>query len=182
VDFAELMQGGSIAVEGLQVNAVLNGIVAAVIEDRFPYGNAILVESPMESLEQAWKAALEIPEPAPTPVIQVALTCPEPKHNQEWESGERSLYLLYAHLKEPVALQPGESVICGQMLGSIGTSGNALNPHLHLEVRVGPAGAKFSSMAHYDSRATQEEMSNYCTWRVSGYFLLLDPMSLLRTK
>jgi hypothetical protein len=61
----------------------------------------------------------------------------------------------------------------------VGDSGNALNPHLHLETRVGPAGARFSSLAHYDASASLEEMDNYCAWRVSGWFVLLDPLQLL---
>ena len=68
--------------------------------------------------------------------------------------------------------------MCGQAIGSVGMSGNALNPHLHLEVRVGPAGIRLESMAHYDTSATAQEMANYCRWRVSGLFQLVDPMQL----
>jgi hypothetical protein len=46
-------------------------------------------------------------------------------------------------------------------------------------MRLGPAGVRFSSLAHYDASATIEEMFNYCTWRVSGLFQLVDPMLLL---
>ena len=34
-------------------------------------------------------------------------------------------------------------------------------------------------MAHYDTSATQEEMRNYCLWRLSGAFQPFDPMLLL---
>jgi murein DD-endopeptidase MepM/ murein hydrolase activator NlpD len=73
-------------------------------------------------------------------------------------------------------LQPGAEVSCGEKLGAIGSSGNALNPHLHLEARAGPAGADFASMAHYDASASPAEMRAYCDWRVSGLFQLIDPM------
>jgi murein DD-endopeptidase MepM/ murein hydrolase activator NlpD len=82
-------------------------------------------------------------------------------------------------MKEPMELQPGQAVTCGQTIGAIGSSGNALNPHLHLEVRAGPSRASFSSMAHYDNSASAEEMANYCAWRVSGIFQLIDPLRLL---
>jgi murein DD-endopeptidase MepM/ murein hydrolase activator NlpD len=91
----------------------------------------------------------------------------------------RSLYVLYAHLQEPPSLKLSDAINCGRELGAIGDSGNALNPHLHVEVRIGPTGAKFPGMAHYDTSATSEEMANYCLWRVSGLFQLLDPMPLL---
>ena len=58
-------------------------------------------------------------------------------------------------------------------------SGNALNPHLHLEARVGPAGTRLDSMAHYDSSASPAEMAAYCLWRVSGAFQRINPLQLL---
>ena len=76
-------------------------------------------------------------------------------------------------------MQTGQEVACGQPLGAVGSSGNALNPHLHFEVRVGPSGAPLYSMAHYDASATPQEMAMYCLWRVSGWFQLFDPLKLL---
>ena len=73
----------------------------------------------------------------------------------------------------------GDPVECGERIGLIGQSGNALTPHLHLEARVGPAGARFDSMAHYSGGISLQEMSNYCDWRVSGLFQLIDPMKIL---
>jgi murein DD-endopeptidase MepM/ murein hydrolase activator NlpD len=61
----------------------------------------------------------------------------------------------------------------------VGTSGNSVNPHLHLETRLGPAGFTFASLAHYDTSATQDEMRQYCLWRLSGAFQPFDPMLLL---
>jgi murein DD-endopeptidase MepM/ murein hydrolase activator NlpD len=177
VDLADRAEGSGIALAGRQVQAVLAGRVAAVVKDRFPYGNALLVETPFEQLPAGWVEALGLREPIPTSQPDPALTCPDvvPK---TWGEGS-ALYLLYAHLQQAPAFQTGDGVSCGQGIGAVGDSGNALNPHLHLEVRLGPAGAVFSSLAHYDNRATLEEMDQYCTWRVRGIFRLVDPLRLL---
>jgi murein DD-endopeptidase MepM/ murein hydrolase activator NlpD len=180
VDLADRQPGSQIALTGRVVQAVLAGSVAAVIQNRFPYGNALLVETPLAGLPDDLLSALGLTEPAPTSVPNLALTCPEVVQ-QNWGTGE-SLYLLYAHLQKVPVYQPGDSLDCGQGIGFVGDTGNALNPHLHLEVRLGPAGARFSSMAHYDNSATLEEMDNYCTWRVRGIFRLVDPMLLLGYK
>jgi murein DD-endopeptidase MepM/ murein hydrolase activator NlpD len=176
VDFADTGPD-RIALQGRGVQAVMDGTIAAVIADRFPYGNALLVESPVEKLSASWRKALNLPALAPTLAAIPALTCPtgEPL---EYNTQKRSLYLLYAHMEAPPALKPGEAVACGQAIGTVGMSGNALNPHLHLEVRIGPSGIQLESMAHYDNSATDQEMANYCLWRVSGLFQLVDPMNL----
>ncbi len=177
VDLADRHPDSQIALAGRVVQAVLGGSVAAVIQDRFPYGNALLVETPLEKLPYDLPAALGLTEPASTPFPNLNLNCPEVVQTN-WQA-DQSLYLLYAHLQQAPTLRPGDAVACGQALGFVGDSGNALNPHLHLEVRLGPSGARFGSLAHYDNSATLEEMDNYCTWRVRGVFSLVDPMRLL---
>jgi murein DD-endopeptidase MepM/ murein hydrolase activator NlpD len=87
-----------------------------------------------------------------------------------------SLYLLYAHMVAHQPLEIGQSVGCGDSLGQVGTTGASVNPHLHFEVRLGPANASFTDLAHYSTTASQAEMSGYCEWRVSGYFRMTDPM------
>lgn len=48
-------------------------------------------------------------------------------------------YALYAHLQPgSVAVQPGESVRQGQLLGKLGNTGNTSAPHLHLHIMSGP--------------------------------------------
>ena len=89
-----------------------------------------------------------------------------------------SLYLLYAHLNKAPLAKVGDTVACGQQIGEVGTTGNSINPHLHLETRLGPSGATFTSLSHYINNATPEEMSNYCTWRISGWFQAFDPLKL----
>ena len=176
VDLAQVQNG--IALSGLPVQAVLPGRLMLAVSGRFPYGNALLVETPLDALPAAWLEAVDLPAVPATPEKRTALTCPTPAAPASYDFEERSLYLLYAHLLEPPALTPGEALECGQVIAAIGESGNALNPHLHLEVRVGPAGAQFDSMAHYDSSASPEEMAAYCQWRVSGAFLTIDPLRL----
>ena len=174
VDLAVQQYG--MAVTGRPVRAVLAGQVAAVIADRFPYGNALIIETRLENLPPGLLAPL--PTLAPTLPPHPALTCPPSQ--TAWDLAHRSLYLLYGHMQAAPTLQPDDEVTCGTQLGVIGQSGNALNPHLHIEARLGPAGARPGSLAHYDSSASPEEMSAYCTWRVSGVFQLVDPMGILK--
>jgi murein DD-endopeptidase MepM/ murein hydrolase activator NlpD len=173
-----LEDGSNIALAGDNVDAVLGGVVRAVITDRFPYGNAILVETPLKS-ENGPQNYLD---PLPTPWAEVkpdaALTCPISEGPQV-EHEPSSIYILYAHLLESPTLAVGNSVRCGETIGRIGMSGNALNPHVHIESRLGPSNVTFDSMAHYDSSATPVEMSAYCQWRVSGIFQHFDPMIIL---
>ncbi len=71
------MQSG-IALSGLPVQAVLPGRVALVVSGRFPYGNAVLVETPLDALPAAWLEALDLPAVPATPEKRTALTCPTP--------------------------------------------------------------------------------------------------------
>ena len=170
VDLADIDPQTRISLEGRLVQAALAGTVAAVIQDRFPYGNAVLIETRLETLPTRWQQALAIPTPAPTSLTHPVLTCPTPENSPNWESNQRSIYILYAHLQQPPEVNIGEAIDCGQTIGKVGKSGNALNPHLHVEARVGPGGARFPSMAHYTGNASQDELRNYCLWRVSANF------------
>jgi murein DD-endopeptidase MepM/ murein hydrolase activator NlpD len=179
VDFAVLEYG--IALSGNPVQSVLDGHVAAVIDNRFPYGNALMIETPLESLAPQFVSGIYLPTLSPTIEPHPALNCPQVSPVPSWNAEKRSLYLFYAHMKEPPSFQIDEVVECGQIIGQIGDSGNALNPHLHLEVRIGPSGARLGSMAHYHTSASPVEMSAYCTWRVREIFQLVDPKQLLPT-
>jgi murein DD-endopeptidase MepM/ murein hydrolase activator NlpD len=64
------------------------------------------------------------------------------------------------------------------VLGKVGKSGNAGAAHLHLEMRVGPAGHVFGSLAAYDPSAVETEKEAYKLWRTSGVFQHFDPMFL----
>lgn len=179
VDLADFSLPERIARGGMPVQAVLSGRVAGVIVNRFPYGNALIVETLLRELNDPILMRLNLPQP-PADVIQpLALTCPPYPLPEDWQTRPRSLYVMYAHLQDVPALKAGDVVTCGQVIGAVGDSGNALVPHLHLEARVGPAEMNFTSMAHYDPSATSEEMAVYCLWRVSGLFQSMDAMCLL---
>lgn len=179
VDLAILSTPDRIALAGAPVQAVFSGRVAARIQDRFPYGNGILIETELENIGIPWQESHQLPTLAPTLPPHPSLTCPQTGELGGWDQDVRSLYLLYAHLQSPPEYQIGEIISCGEVIGVIGQSGNALNPHMHLELRIGPAGASFPGIAHYETRATPVEMEAYCIWRVSGLFQLLDPLNYL---
>jgi hypothetical protein len=64
------------------------------------------------------------------------------------ESGEFSRV---CHLQRgSVAVVVGERVLRGQMVGRCGCSGNAVEPHLHYVLRVGPNSEDFSVPAAFD--------------------------------
>ena len=178
-DFAFWSHGDYKTMLGLPVHAVLAGQVAAVIQNREPYGNAVMIETPLQSLPADWLESIPIPTPAPTIQPAPNLLCPPDTTSYQNRPG-RSLYLLYAHLNKPPVVAPGDTVACGQTIGEVGTTGKSVNAHLHLETRAGPSGATFASMSHYDTSSTPAEMAAYCTWRVSGLFQMFDPMQLLK--
>ena len=175
VDLAQVDPVNGIALTGMPVQAVLAGKIAGQAADRFPYGNMIIIETTLDAATAAFNPALILPTPLPDRLPPGALTCPELNSSPAEAGAPRSLYVLYGHMQDLPAVSVGEPVTCGQVLGSIGESGNALNPHLHAEVRVGPPGQTFPSMAHYDPSADYTEMAAYCLWRVSGVYQTIDP-------
>lgn len=177
IDFAYMDATTRIALSGSPVGAALPGRVAGTINDRFPYGYAVIIETSLDRLAPQVRA--EMPTPEPTRSSHPSLTCPQVESAIRFDSDERSLYLLYGHLQAPTDVLPGQEVSCGDRLGATGDSGNALNPHLHLEARIGPAGAIFTGLAHYETRASPSEMRAYCDWRVSGTFQVIDPLKIL---
>lgn len=155
VDFAYYQRFGRDSIAGETVQALLPGVVAFAQGDRLPYGNVVIIET--------------LPD-----VLPVEITA-----QLDLQPGE-ALYLLYAHLQEEPFVVQEQSVACGQPIGLAGQTGyNIPVAHLHLEVRIGPAGVRFGGMAFYDTRATQAEMDTYQRWRMSGEFRHLDPMRLV---
>jgi len=154
VDFSHYSRKEHKTIEGEPVQIALSGRVAAVIQNRLPYGNMVIVETPYEDLPEDLHAALGMTE-------------------------RDSIYLLYAHFGHPPLVNLGDPVDCGQEIGDVGMTGyNIVNPHLHLEARLGPPGVTFDSMAYYTTTATEQEMENYRRWRTSGEFRHFDPMKL----
>ncbi len=167
-------------IEGLDILSVFDGTVASVIVDRYPYGNAIIIETPLSLLRPEWVAAMNVPEIAATIEPDPRNNCPELIDSSDWDNANRSVYLVYAHLQNAPQLSVGQTVSSGEVIGQVGNTGNSSNAHLHFEVRIGPGGASFESMAKYDTRASEEENANYCTWRLSNRFELLDPALILQ--
>ncbi|HEX2980620.1 MAG TPA: peptidoglycan DD-metalloendopeptidase family protein [Anaerolineaceae bacterium] len=179
VDFAFYRFDDLNGIEGLDINSVFAGKVVASIVDRKPYGNFVIIETPLDQLPPAWLDHLAMPTPSPAmPLDPRMAACPAVLPSAPNGPG-RSLYLLYGHFQEASPLQIGDQVTCGQTLGQAGNTGMSGNPHLHLEARVGPSGATFPAMNFYDTAATNEELGNYCLWRVSQVFQLIDPLNVL---
>jgi len=182
VDFSVVDPELVIALKGSPVKSILKGEVVSVIYNRFPYGNAIMVETAIKELPQSWQNRLGgIVKPEPFG-LSTNLTCPKGWDSSRDATEDLSLFVLYAHMDDLSDIDVGQIVESGDHLGIVGDSGNALAPHLHVEMRYGYSGSISGSMAHYDVTASQEEMLNYCKWRVSGLFRLVDPMTLLFTK
>jgi len=179
VDFAFYRRNDVIGIEGLPVLAAMEGEVITVLNDRYPYGNAIIIETPLENIDPILLAQILIPLVQPTVSPDPRVNCPSGELTFSLSETERSLYILYSHLKDLPSLKVGDFVSCGQNIGAVGNTGYSSNPHLHFETRVGPSGARFESMAYYTVQSTQAERYNYCIWRVSNQFQLFDPMSLL---
>jgi len=181
VDFAYWTRADGSSMLGLPIYSALDGVVAAVIDNRQPYGNAIIVETSLAQIDPDRLSALPVQAYDPTRPLQppTSLTCPAYDFSPSGKS--LSLYLLYAHMRQPAEFTAGSRVACGEQIGQVGTTGNSVNEHLHFEARIGPSGVQFTSLAHYDTSATQEEMRNYCLWRLSGAFMAFDPMLLLKS-
>ncbi|MGB9586499.1 MAG: M23 family metallopeptidase, partial [Anaerolineales bacterium] len=157
VDFAYYRQYGRSSIAGERVQAILEGYIVGLIEDRFPYGNAVIIETPYKRIPYHLAEGLGL------------------------QNGE-SLYTLYAHLSGYYPFVLGETVHACQVLGWVGKSGNTQVAHLHLETRIGKSGQIFSSMAYYTKEATDEERSLYLLWRTSGEFRHFDPLFLFSLK
>ncbi|GAB4502056.1 MAG: hypothetical protein Fur0035_16020 [Anaerolineales bacterium] len=140
---------------GTPVLSALTGRIAALVADRPPYGNAILIETPFAQI--------------PPRVVQREKIAP----------GD-SLYTLYAHLQNVAALRLGQAVTCGEQIAETGLTGFTGGPHLHFETRWGPAEESFpEGMAFYRADTSQAERDNYQRWRMSGIFHLFDPMEMM---
>ena len=176
-DFAYYQRGDRLSIQGVEVYAVLAGKTVLTLEDQYPYGYTILIETLLSDLPPALQETLmEAYLPVPEDLVY-QYNCPDVR--EPTLTGQYSLYHLYAHLEVRPDNQPGDPITCGETLGTVGNSGWSSNPHLHLEMRLGPSGADFRTMAHYDSTATIEQLSNYCLWRSSGYYQIVDPYLIL---
>jgi hypothetical protein len=143
-------------IEGEAVQSMFAGRVVAVVEDQLPYGNMVIIETVVDDLL--------------TEIV-----------NKFGFGKNESLYVLYAHFRYPPIVNLGGKINCGQLLGEVGSTGyNIVNPHLHIETRIGKSGHIFlDGMAYYDTGTNEDERSGYELWRMSGEFRHFDPMSLI---
>ncbi len=167
------------AIEGTPILSVFPGKVSsAYTKIRNPYGYMVMVETPLSNLPQEIIDAIKLPEASSTPANPSnRLTCPT-GFADWWDPNTKSLYVLYGHLGNIPTVKLGQTVKMGDILGVVGNSGASSSPHLHFEMRIGPANATFASMGHYETTTTDQERHNYCSWRISGQFEIFDPMVL----
>lgn len=179
VDFAYYRFKDRVGIAGLPIHSVMDGWVAAISDLRMPYGYLVIIETPLEMLPPQWLAQIPIPTPESTIPPTTAMICPTPPTLQ-YDASRQSFYLLYAHMQEAPELKVRQPVRCGQTIGLVGTTGESVQEHLHMETRLGPSGARFeNSMGFYGSQQNDTEAGLYCLWRVSGLFRLVNPMNLL---
>lgn len=175
VDLAFFTHGNYTTMLGLPVQSILPGRVTQVIDNRFPYGNTIMIETPLTELSTSFLDSIPIPTPIPQQSIEAWSTCSKEMTPISMSEDSKSIYVLYAHLESKPDFKPGDVVACGQVIGAVGITGNSVAEHLHLEVRIGPSDARFGSIANYSEEATPEERYNYCIWYTSGRFQAVDP-------
>jgi len=179
VDFSVIDQSLQIALKGEDIQAVIGGSVVMSMKDRFPYGNAVLIETSYEKLPAEWIQYLE-KNPTPTAFGNITpLSCPSGWDEPVETSKNLSLFVLYAHMDNEPEFEEGDIVESGDGIGKMGESGNTLAPHLHLEMRYGFSESLQGSMGHYNVNSSEDEMKNYCRWRVSGWFRTINPINLL---
>jgi len=176
LDFGYYQKGERLSILGIEIYAILAGETVLTLEDAIPYGYTILIETPLSSLPTSLQETL-LTQYLPIPQdVTYKGQCPEVILPNL--TGNMSVYHLYAHMEAPPSFNPGDAVLCGEKIGTVGNTGRSSNPHLHLETRLGPSGAKLTNMAYYEVPYSDEQRSNYCLWRMSGYFQLFDPFIL----
>jgi murein DD-endopeptidase MepM/ murein hydrolase activator NlpD len=154
VDYAYYQRGERVSIQGAGVEAVLPGWVSTALSGTFPYGNFVIIETPLHYLPETLVQSLDL-------------------------GPGQALYTVYAHLETPPWVWAGEWVEACAPLGLVGKSGNAGQAHLHLETRTGPAGVLFFDMGYYKIEATEAERANYLRWRIGGEFQHFNPLLVL---
>lgn len=179
VDFAYYRRGERLTIEGVEIYAVFSGIVNSVLDNQYPYGYTIIIETPLDAAFLGYLNSKPITYQVPTSHPGYRLHCPMDAVTSTGEAGKLSLYTLYAHMHALPIPATGQMVQSGDLLGAVGTSGYSVEPHLHLEMRIGPSSTNFGGMAHYQTNLPPEALAQYCLWRMSGIFMPLDAYDVL---
>ena len=164
-------------VVGHPIQAILPGKVVTVTNDVYPYGNSVMIETPLSWLSPDLIDRMQIGKPYSLDEIAARSPCQPDQTKIAWSQTEKSVYSLYAHMQSPTTYKVGDEISGGKIIGAVGATGHAVvgNEHLHLEVRVGPSNASFGTLSEYISSATDEERYNYCIWALSEVFLPINP-------
>ena len=85
IDLAFYSHGSHKTMLGLPLKAAMAGRIAAVLPDRYPYGNALIIEVPLEKVPPRWLANLNWPAVEATVVPDGRLTCPAPLNLPQME-------------------------------------------------------------------------------------------------
>jgi RHS repeat-associated protein len=137
-----------------QIFTVFSGTVVSFLgQDIDPFGNSLVIETNFWMLPDSVITALGV------------------------KPGQ-SVYVLYAHMKEPPTVDLGAEVTRGQTIGKMGNTGTVFGSgggtHLHLEARVGPSGAIFGPI----SKQQGVRSKGYADWFWGG-FGLVNPTDFL---
>jgi len=179
LDFSYYRRGLRESIQGIEVYAILSGKTVLTLPDQIPYGNTIVIETPLSELPTSLQEELKTIYQTVPDEVHYQGECPE--ITPPVFTGDFSVYHLYAHMETPSTFRAGDSIECGAALGTVGNSGRSSNPHLHLETRLGPSNANLGDMAFYETVYTEQQRANYCLWRMSGYFQLFDPFLLFKS-
>ena len=133
--------------------SVFSGKVAGVVNNRYPIGNCIILETAYTQL--------------PDEII-----------SETGINSTQSLYTMYCHMIDPPNQQIGDVVNVAQEIGRVGKS-QTVEAHLHLEMVIGPPNQVIPSMAYYNGDATEDEKKVYLWWRTSGTFTSFNPMTII---
>lgn len=155
-DFAYYRRYDRASLAGDVVQSIFEGRIAGVVEDKFPYGNAVIIETSYNLLTTEIQQSIGI-------------------------EANQSIYTLYGHLDSISVQEISNDIRACQPIGIVGKTGNAGVEHLHLEMRIGVSGENVPSMGFYVPEVTPAEREAYKLWRTSGAFLHFDPMKILDT-
>ncbi|HEU0297856.1 MAG TPA: M23 family metallopeptidase [Longimicrobium sp.] len=93
------------------------------------------------------------------PAAGFAITCPgttATTANFVTVRQDDGRFARYYHLRnQPLPVAPGDRIVCGQLLGNAGSSGNSSGPHLHFELRSLAASAADPFLVGIDRRVGQ---------------------------